>query len=144
MRRRPASRAATAIAIVALAGLAVAACALGISAKPKAAGSRPLNDGEEIGKVQRSAGGTAAIEGVRTLLALTCREKQLIVTTNKESITAGMDCQQQPPQAALDRFLGRPVAVTYAGGRLRIENPSAGTLELPAADASITETHATP
>ena len=97
-----------------------------------------------MGKVDRSPGGTAVGSQVITLLNVICSNGHLVVTTNLKNIAATMDCAQQAPQASLDRFYGQAVSIAYANGRLRIENVSAGTLDLAVKDATVTDVNATP
>ena len=106
--------------------------------------TRPLGDGESLGKIERLAGGTAVTSNVRTLLTLACQNGQLILRTNQEAISGEMDCSKQIPQAALDRFLAQPVVITYNGERLRLENPSAGTLNLTVKGATTSALRAAP
>jgi hypothetical protein len=89
-------------------------------------------------------GGTAVVSQVITLLNVTCSNGRLVVTTNLKSIGATMDCAQQVPQATLDRYYGQAVGISYANGRLRIESVSAGTLDLPAKEATVADVNATP
>lgn len=91
----------------------------------------PIADGQSIGKIERSAGGTAVVTSVRSLLSLTCRDGILTLRTNLEILTGKMDCAQMIAQAIADRFLGQAVVATYTGGNLQIENPNAGTIILP-------------
>jgi hypothetical protein len=91
----------------------------------------PVADGESIGKIERSAGGTAVVTEVRTLLTLSCDGAELTLRTNLETLTGGMDCARMVGQSIAARFLGQPVAVTYTGGAVQIENPTAGTIILP-------------
>lgn len=91
----------------------------------------PVADGESIGKIERSAGGTAVVTDIRTLLTLSCSNGQLTLRTNLETLTGGMECSRMVGQSIADRFLGQPVAVTYSGGAVQIENPTAGTIILP-------------
>lgn len=130
-------------ALILVTALAAAACSFNTASK-KPSGARPFAEGETMGKIDRLPGGTAVASDVVTLLNVTCSNGQLIVTTNLKSIAAKMDCAQQVPQATLDRFYGQPVGISYAGGRLRIESVSAGTLDFPANDATVTDVHATP
>ncbi len=105
---------------------------------------RALGVGETIGVVVATSTAPAARDGVRTLLSLTCTKHQLIVNTNLEGIVANADCSRQPLQAALERFLGQPVTITYTGDKLRITNPNAGVLDVAASDATIREINAPP
>jgi hypothetical protein len=75
---------------------------------------------------------------------VTCANGQLVATTNLKTITAKMDCAQEVPQATLEHFYGQAVSISYAGGRLRIESVSAGTVELTVRDAASADVNATP
>ena len=97
-----------------------------------------------MGKIERLPGGTAVVSDVITLLNITCSNGVLIVSTNLKGILGKMDCAQQIPQSTLDRFFGQAVSVSYANGRLRIDSASAGTIDLPVKDATVTDVHATP
>ena len=134
----------TALMFMIIAALgAAAASSIGTGSKQGSA-ARPLTEGETMGKIERLPGGTAVVSQVITLLNMTCSNGQLIVTTNLKSIAARLDCAQQDPQSTLDRFYGQAVGISYAKGRLRIESVSAGTLDLPAKEATVTDVHATP
>lgn len=130
-------------ALIVATALAAAACSFNTASK-KPTGTRPFADGETMGKIDRLPGGTAVASNVVTLLNVTSADGQLVVATNLTSIAAKMDCAQQVPQATLDRFYGQPVGIAYAGGRLRIESVSAGTLDFPANEATVTDVHAAP
>ncbi len=123
--------------------LSLPACNLNTDEK-KPSGAQPFGDGETIGKIERLPGGTAVASEVITLLGLSCTDGQIIVITNLQRIVGKMDCAQQIPQSTLERFYGQSVTVGYAGSRLRIDSVSAGTIDLPVTDATITSTHATP
>lgn len=103
-----------------------------------------LEDGATLGRIDRLPGGTPVPTDVRTLLTIECQSEQLIVRTNLEQITAKMPCDRLLPGPIIERFLGQPVAITYDDSRLKIENPGAGSIELPAEDAIRTERDATP
>jgi hypothetical protein len=107
-------------------------------------GEQPLKDGQTLGKIDRLPGGTAVASSVVTLLGLSCVNGKLLVRTNLQSIAGKMDCAQQIPQATLDKFYGQSVSIVYANGRLRIDSVSAGTIDLPVQDATVTELNATP
>lgn len=130
-------------ALILATALAVAACSFN-TASNKPGGARPFAEGETMGKIERLPGGTAVASQVITLLNVICSDGHLVVTTNLKSIAAKMDCAQQAPQSTLDRFYGQAVGISYAKGRLRIESVSAGTLDLPAKEATVTDVHATP
>lgn len=93
--------------------------------------SRSLSEGDTIGRIERLPGGTPVASDVRTLIALSCEAATLLVRTDEETITAPMPCDRLPPPSVVERFAGQPVAIAYAGGRLKIENETAGTLEFP-------------
>jgi hypothetical protein len=141
-RTRPTARIA-ALAVIAFA-IGGGACHSGSKPKPPTA-TTPVADGESIGKIERSAGGTAVVTDIRTLLTLSCGDGQLTLKTNLETLTGGMDCSRMVGQSIADRFLGQPVAVTYTGGAVQIENPAAGTIILPnIKDLTRTNSDATP
>ncbi len=133
----------TVVLVVLIGVLLAAACSFSTSEK-KPSGAQPFGDGETIGKIERLPGGTAVASEVITLLGVSCTDGQIIVITNLQRIVGKMDCAQQIPQSTLERFYGQSVTVGYASSRLRIDSVSAGTLDLPVTDATITSTHATP
>ena len=134
----------TRLAALALATMLSAdSCQLHTTSK-KANDAQPLTDGQTIGKIDRLPGGTAVASEVVTLLNVACVDGELIVRTNLQSISGKMDCAQQIPQAALERFYGQSVTVSYANSRLRIDSVSAGTIELSVTGATITQFNATP
>jgi hypothetical protein len=110
--------------------VATVACRSGSNTRRPAA-TTPVADGESIGKIERSAGGTAVVTDVRTLLTLSCGNGELTIRTNLDALAGGMDCSRMVGQSVTDRFLGQPVVITYAGGAVQIENPTAGTIVLP-------------
>jgi hypothetical protein len=126
-------------ALVALA----AACTSGRALQPSATG-RPMTDGESIGEASHLVAGAGTPTGVRTLLSVGCQRGELTVHTNMESIIAGIDCTNDQPAARYQPFLGQIIAITYTGGRLRFENPTAGTLEVPVQQAKVYASNATP
>lgn len=132
-----------AMVMIAAAVVGAAGCSLNTASK-KSTGTAPFKDGETLGKIDRLPGGTAVVTSVITLLTVSCINGDLIVKTNLQLITGKMDCAQQIPQATLERFYGQAVTVGYAKGRLRIDSVSAGTLDLPVKDATITNVNATP
>ena len=95
----------------------------------------PTADGTTtIGKIDRFPGGTAVITSDHTLISITCANEQLILTTTAAVFTANMPCDRMVPPDVVDRFLQKPITITIADGRLKIENPEAGTLDFPATD----------
>jgi hypothetical protein len=122
-----------------LSAFAVIGCGLGVTSPVKEPPSRALAEGETIGRVERGIDGTATSGDVLTLLSLSCNRDQLTVRTNHNGITATMDCTKQVTQAAVERFLGLQVSITYAGGALTIESATAGMLELPVGEPRVTE-----
>ncbi len=124
---------------------ALVACGSNSSAKKSSTATHPLADGATIGKIERSAGGTAVVTNVRSLLALSCREGEVTLRTNLEALIGSMDCSHMITQSIADRFLGQPVVVTYGGGNLQLENPTAGTIVLPGvSNLSVTDLSAPP
>ena len=134
-----------AIAIVCAVALsAFGACSKSTPAR-KPSEKTPLADGASIGKIERSAGGTAVVTSVRSLLTLNCAAGQLTLRTNLEAVTGKMDCSRMIGQPILDRFLGLPIAITYSSETLQVESPVAGTIVLPGVkDAAIEEIRGTP
>jgi hypothetical protein len=116
------------------------ACTTGTARKSAPDMSRPLAEGETIGL---SGSTTPDAAEARTLLSLSCVNGRLIVKTNLDGIVGAMDCVTQPPQAALEQFLARPVVITYSGGHLLLKNPTA-SLDLTASDIRVTASNATP
>lgn len=106
------------------------ACHCGSRLK-RAIATTPVADGESIGKIERSTTGTAVVTPIRSLLTISCSDGQLTLKANLETLTGGMDCSRMVEESIADRFLGQPVAVTYTGGAVRIENSTAGTITLP-------------
>jgi hypothetical protein len=136
-----ASYAIATLVLAALAAFAFGPCREHVRGKQPGA-PRPMAAGETLGKADASSGADVA---ARTLLSVTCRDGQLVVRTNLDAISAADDCTQPIPQAALDRFIGLPVIITYTGERLVIENVAAGIkLELTAKDAAIGAIDGTP
>lgn len=123
--------------------LAVAGCSFN-TAKKKSTDAAPFKEGETLGKIERLPGGTAIASNVITLLNVSCVKGDLIVRTNMQIITGKMDCAQEIPQAALERFYGQAVTVGFASNRLRIDSISAGTIDLPVTSAMVTNLHASP
>ena len=140
---RPPTLTLAVLIVLALGAAAFGPCG-GSAPSKKTPATHPLAEGATIGKIERSAGGTAVVVNVHTLLTLSCINGQLVVRTNLETLAGSMDCARMIPQSEVERFLGLPIVITYAGGRLRIESPTAGTLELPATDVSVSDVNATP
>lgn len=129
----------TRLALAAIAAVAVFASCTADAPPSSLPDARRLEEGETLGAIERLPGGTPVLSDVRTFINLNCREGLMTLRTNAEIITGRMDCGQMPPQSIVDQFTGRPVAITYGEGRLRIESPEAGTLDLPVADAETAE-----
>jgi hypothetical protein len=119
------------------------ACVSGGVFHPSATG-RPMTDGETIGESSHPTGSAGTPTSVRTLLSVGCQSGRLTVRTNVEAIIAGIDCAKDQPSARYQPFLGQIVAITYTSGRLRFENPTAGTLEVPVLQAKVYQSDATP
>jgi hypothetical protein len=132
-------------AIVIFAAAMAMACSFNTAKKaPADGGAHPLAEGETIGTSEHVTGGTTVASSVITLLTMTCTNGRLVVDTNLKTITGKMDCAQEVPQATLEHFYGQAVGISYAGGRLRIESASAGTIDLAVRDAASADIHATP
>jgi hypothetical protein len=132
--------------IVASAALAMflpfaAACDSGTSG-PAIATPRPLGDGEVLGKVDRTADGAAG--DILTLVGLSCDNGKLIVRMREQTVTGAMDCNDLPPQAAIDRVLSKQVTLVYNAGKVTITTVNGESVEAPASDVALTETDATP
>ena len=130
------------VVLAAIAALAVvaAACTSGDSTKsPAATTASTANSGGgfSIGEIKRLPGGTAVPTDVRTLKSAICSDGRLVVQTDRESVVGQMDCSQMVPPQVVDRFRGKPVAISYTNQRLRIESASEGTVELTVANAAI-------
>ena len=134
-----------AIALIFSGAFAAAGCSFN-TAKKVPSKNAELKDGDTFGKIDRLPGGTAVATSVITLLSLGCANGQVTVTTNLKVIVGKMDCEQQIPQASLEHFYGQSVSIAYAGGRLRIDSVSAGTIDLPVKDATVVDntSHAAP
>lgn len=131
------------LAAVVVVATVVAACSVGTTVnRPSTA--QPLAEGQTIGGLDRAPGGTAVLSNVRSLLAASCASDTLLVRTTREVVQAKMDCTRNLPEARYQPFLGQPVVITYAAGRLRLESPTAGVIDLPVSDATVTDTSATP
>jgi len=141
-------------AIGAVAVIAIACTSGGSSKSPVAAGatgatsatrsSSPSGGGFSIGEIKRLPGGTAVPTDVRTLMSATCADGRLVVRTERESVVGQMDCSQMIPPQVVDRFRGKPVAISYNNQRLRIESVSEGTVELTVMNAAIGAGNASP
>ncbi len=140
--RRSGTRAVVQIVTPLLLATIVAACGHFGTSPVHTPVTRPLTDGETIGSADRSA--SAGDQQVRTLLSLTCTGGRLAVRTRLEGLKAATDCAKIPPQSVLDRYLGQAVMISYAGGHLKIENPSAGTIDLVVDQGNVTVSDATP
>jgi hypothetical protein len=102
--------------------------------------ARTLDEGEVIG----GAGGNGTVTAVESLVSADCAHGTLILKTNLNAILALMDCTQQPPQAALERFIGLPVTITYTNDKLRLAKSSGETLDFAVKDATVTHVNAAP
>jgi len=141
-------------AVGAVAVIAIACTSGGSSKSPVAAGatgapsatrsSSPSAGGFSIGEIKRLPGGTAVPTDVRTLMSAICTDGRLVVRTDRESIVGQMDCAQMVPAEFLNRFLNKPVAISYTNQRLRIETASEGTLELTVTNAAVGAGNASP
>jgi hypothetical protein len=100
--------------------------------------------GFSIGEIKRLPGGTAVPTDVRTLKSAVCSDGRLVVQTDRESIGGQMDCAQMVPAEFLNRFLNKPVAISYNNQRLRIETANEGTLEFTVNNAAIGAANASP
>ena len=85
-----------------------------------------------IGKIDRFPGGTAVVSSEHVLVGISCEAGVVTMTTRVGTFSGAMDCGAMPPVETIERFVGKAVAITISVGRLRIENPEAGSLELPA------------
>ncbi len=89
-----------------------------------------------FGAIERFPGGTAVVTSPHTLVAITCDGTTVTMTTTAATFTGTMDCSAMPPADIIGRYIDRAVAITIGGGRLKIENPDAGSLDLPAVDVT--------
>ena len=89
-----------------------------------------------FGAIERLPGGTAVITSPHTLVAITCSETTLTLTTTAGTFAGTMDCSAMPTTDIIERYTGKPIVITIGGGRLKIENPEAGSLDFPATDVS--------
>lgn len=128
-----------------LAGAALlTGCALGLDDDDGTPGVRELDEGDQLGSIDRLPGGTAVASNVRTLLTVSCDGDVLNIRTNLESITADMPCDRLFPQTVIDKFIAKPVAISFGGGRLKVESDIEGTLDFPAEDPRVSDLNATP
>lgn len=132
-----------AIAAALTATFAAAACRSGTDA-PRPPGATTLEDGGELGSIERLPGGTAVASDVRTLLSASCIDNVLYLRTSAELVTASMPCDRMVPQAIIDKFVSQTIAVRYADARLTMESVTAGTVEFPATDPKVMPNDATP
>ncbi len=93
--------------------------------------------GFAIGEIKRLPGGTAVPTDARTLVSAACSEGRLVVKTDRESVIGQMDCSQMIPPQFVDKFRGKPVALSYNGQRLRLESASEGTVEMTVSNATV-------
>jgi hypothetical protein len=85
-----------------------------------------------IGKIDRFPGGTAVVTSEHTLVGISCDVGTMTMTTSVGVFSGAMDCGAMPPVETIERFVGKAIAITISESRLKIENPEAGSLELPA------------
>ena len=88
-----------------------------------------------IGKIDRFPGGTVVVSSEHVLVGISCEAGAVTMTTSAGTLSGAMDCGAMPPAETIERFVGKAVAITISEGRLRIENPEAGSLDLPASGA---------
>lgn len=88
------------------------------------------------GAIERLPGGTAVITSPHTLVAITCDGTTVTMTTTVATFTGTMDCKAMPPAEIIARYTDKTIAITIGGGRLKIENPEAGSLDLPATEVT--------
>ncbi len=129
--------------VMALTLASATACQTGSKA-PREPGASQLDDGGELGEIERLPGGTAVATDVRTLVSVTCTDDTLFLRTSAELVRASMPCDRMPPQSIIDKFVSQTIAVRYAGGRLTMESVTVGTLEFPAENPKVFEDDATP
>lgn len=145
------ARAVSRTALGAILALAIigTACTSGSSTRsPVATGPSSTTSlsggGFSIGEIKRLPGGTPVPTDVRTLKSATCADGRLAVQTDRELVVGQMDCAQMVPTEFLNRFLNKPVAISYNGQRLRIETANDGTLEFTVTNAAIGAGNASP
>ena len=129
------------LAASAIAGLGfVMACGSGSGAGTnggRATSTFVGSGGFAIGEIKRLPGGTAVPTDARTLVSAACEGGRLVVKTDRESVVGEMDCSRMIPPDVVDKFRGKPIAVSYTGQRLRIESASEGTVELTVMNATV-------
>ncbi len=107
-----------------------------------------MKDGEMIGRIERLAGGTAMATNPRTLLDAVCNDRTLTITTNRETVTARMDCSHMFLAPVVEKYIGRPVAISYSGKThsLRVEGETADTVGMvfPVSKPRVTPNDAPP
>lgn len=132
------------LALAAVLALGFATACETESKSPRERGASQLEEGGELGEIERRPGGTAVATDVRTLVSVTCTDGTLFLRTSAELVRASMPCDRMPPQSIIDKFVSQTIAVRYADGRLTMDSVTAGTLELPATDPQVFATDATP
>jgi len=125
-------------ALVLAAALASGACGKQTRATSPVPG-RPLAEGETIGRIVPASASTAVSAQVHVLLAVECRDGRLYVRTNVEDVQAAMSCGDLQPQPAFEALFGQPVSITYSGGRVVIENVTAGRVAIKATEPRVTQ-----
>ena len=90
-----------------------------------------------IGQIEHFPGGQATITSDHVLVSISCENGVITMVTSAGRFTGTMDCQAQVGQDVLDRFVGKPIAITITDARLKIENPEAGSLDYPATDVVV-------
>ena len=88
------------------------------------------------GAIEHLPGGTAVVTSPHTLVAITCDGMTVTMTTTAATFTGAMDCTAMPPAEIIARYIDKTIAITIGGGRLKIENPEVGSLDLPATDVT--------
>ncbi|MEX0749268.1 MAG: hypothetical protein WD359_00530 [Dehalococcoidia bacterium] len=135
----------TAVALVMSLVVVASGCSIGRDRDSDSNGDGAvLESGESLGSIERLPGGTPAASDVRTLLSAQCADGVLTLRTNREEIASPMDCGQMLPEGVIARFIGQPVAIRAQEGRLIVENPTAGTMDFPAAEPRVTEIASAP
>ena len=133
----PGKRATFAAIGLALALVLAAAC--GDDGDDQGSGSEPgtkaLNPGENLGSIERFPGGTAVRDDLRTIAVIACADGVLSIETDREEVLADMPCDRIANRAFVDRFIGLATAISVLdGGKLRLTNDFAGSLEFPTAN----------
>ena len=85
-----------------------------------------------IGKIDRFPGGTVVVSSEHVLVGISCEAGTVTLTTSVGMFSGAMDCGAMPPVETIDRFVEKAIAITISESQLRIENPEAGSLDLPA------------